>query len=794
MKEQIQKQSIEIMISHTIVALCIKILFGYSLWKSILILYFFGMVIAGSMWLSERYEKPIIWQFIMIVFCGVGANFIFNQGIGEFLFDESELMESCKKISELFFISLLLVTVIGRKELGERIKKRIDCWFPPMWSIAIAIGVILLRDGKQDITIRRLSIVVFALILFVTMSTKNIKRSNQKIQFHVKSRGYLGVMAVLSMVILGISLVLPLAHSLPYTNEVVHLVEELTHWENIETNELRLSRYPDTSNEEVLTVKGEGPLYLRRLAYKTYEKGMWYLSDEINRGWTSISASPDEQTYLAFRQMLYDIASKKIEVPDLAESYQEILAKPIGVDQLLEATVEEKQAPRSYLTVNGIYKLESDNNQERNFGYNGTQEDLFVINDTNSLDKEYKIYYNHYLLGENTRERLAFEEMDFNDYVNFISQVTLGLTHKMDELEEEMSSEQDENAKEKLSQEIEDCKYKINTYEKTLREYSRIKDEYTSVPEELTGLLQGYVKIVTAGCESDYAKCQAICDKLKNCGEYIYQIGASYTDQRNDPVIDFLLYGKAGVCQDFASAMVLLCRSVGISARYVEGYYAKELNADKRYDEQTGYTPEYIVRKKDSHAFVEAYIVGYGWMLFDPTTSNETFMGEGETGEKQGLSKMIERSKSKTRVWGYYVFILVVIVLTFRPIRIRLWGIWISRKPPSEVLGLLIEKSLACLERKGMGKKEGETLSEYTSRLQEKEIEIGIITECYEAYLYGNQRPSLKELREAYSCYLDLNKRKRHKANDKEAEDENVKEARKEVVVGIEEETVEENI
>lgn len=785
MKEQIQKQSIEIMISHTIVAFCIKVLFGYSLWKSILILYFFGMIIASSMWLSEKYERPIIWQFIMIVFCGAGANFILNQGIGEFLFDESELMETCKRVSELFFISLLLVTVIGRKELGESIKKRIDCWFPPMWSIAIAIGFILLRDGKQDITIRSLSIVVFALILFLIMSTKNIKRSNQKIQFHVKSSGYLGVMAALSVVILGISLVLPLAHSLPYTNEVVHLVEKITHWEKIETNELRLSRYPDTSNEEVLTVKGEGPLYLRRLAYKTYEKGMWYLSDEINRGWTSISASPDEQTYLAFRQMLYDIASKEIEVPDLAESYQEILAKPIGVDQLLEATVEEKQAPRSYLTVNGIYKLESDNNQERNFGYNGTQEDLFVINDTNSLDKEYKIYYNHYLLGENTRERLAFTQMNYEEYVDLVAGVNLAITNKIDELEEAMSVEQDEKAKEKLSQEVKDWQYKMNSYEKSLREYSRIKEEYTSVPEKLTGLLQGYAKIATAGCESDYAKCMAICDKLKNSGEYIYKIGASYTDQRNDPIIDFLLYGKAGICQDFASAMVLLCRSVGISARYVEGYYAKELSDDNRYDEQTGYTPEYIVRKKDSHAFVEAYIVGYGWMLFDPTTSNETFMSQEEAGEKQGLSKMIERSKSRikeTKAWGYYVFILLVIVLILRPIRIRLWGIWISRKPPSEVLELLMGKSLAGLERKGMGKKEGETLSEYTSRLQEKEIEIGSITECYEAYLYGNQRPSLKELREAYSCYLDLNKRKRHKINEKEAE--------KETMI----ETVEENI
>ena len=60
--------------------------------------------------------------------------------------------------------------------------------------------------------------------------------------------------------------------------------------------------------------------------------------------------------------------------------------------------------------------------------------------------------------------------------------------------------------------------------------------------------------------------------------------------------------------------MALLCRSIGIPARYVTGYLVTEKNSE---------TGRYIVREKDAHAFVEVYIAGYGWMTFDPTPEVE---------------------------------------------------------------------------------------------------------------------------------------------------------------------------
>jgi transglutaminase-like putative cysteine protease len=62
---------------------------------------------------------------------------------------------------------------------------------------------------------------------------------------------------------------------------------------------------------------------------------------------------------------------------------------------------------------------------------------------------------------------------------------------------------------------------------------------------------------------------------------------------------------RQGVCQDFAHLMLGICRTHGIPARYVSGYF---FNPDR--------TPGEI---EASHAWVEVYLPGYGWKGFDPT-------------------------------------------------------------------------------------------------------------------------------------------------------------------------------
>ncbi|HET9225868.1 MAG TPA: transglutaminaseTgpA domain-containing protein [Thermoanaerobaculia bacterium] len=77
-----------------------------------------------------------------------------------------------------------------------------------------------------------------------------------------------------------------------------------------------------------------------------------------------------------------------------------------------------------------------------------------------------------------------------------------------------------------------------------------------------------------------------------------------------NPIEDFLFRYKSGQCEYFASSMVLLLRSQGIPARLVTGFLGGEYNPFEGY---------YVVRHSNAHAWVEAYIEGQGWQIFDPT-------------------------------------------------------------------------------------------------------------------------------------------------------------------------------
>ncbi len=65
---------------------------------------------------------------------------------------------------------------------------------------------------------------------------------------------------------------------------------------------------------------------------------------------------------------------------------------------------------------------------------------------------------------------------------------------------------------------------------------------------------------------------------------------------------------KRGVCQDFAHVMIALCRVVGIPARYVSGYFYVEKAVSGSADDNSA-----------SHAWVECFLPGTGWVGYDPT-------------------------------------------------------------------------------------------------------------------------------------------------------------------------------
>ena len=106
---------------------------------------------------------------------------------------------------------------------------------------------------------------------------------------------------------------------------------------------------------------------------------------------------------------------------------------------------------------------------------------------------------------------------------------------------------------------------------------------------------------------SRYDMVVAVERHLKQNYEYSLDLGTALT---TNPVEDFLFVRKTGYCDHYATAMVVLLRTLGIPSRLATGFAQGEWN------DVGGY---YTVRQRDAHAWVEVYFPNSGWVTFDPT-------------------------------------------------------------------------------------------------------------------------------------------------------------------------------
>jgi hypothetical protein len=90
---------------------------------------------------------------------------------------------------------------------------------------------------------------------------------------------------------------------------------------------------------------------------------------------------------------------------------------------------------------------------------------------------------------------------------------------------------------------------------------------------------------------------------------YRYSLEAD-TTTLSHPLEEFLFTRKTGYCEHYATAMVVMLRTVGIPARLVTGFLATEWNE---------YGSYFTVRQRDAHAWVEVYFPHSGWITMDPT-------------------------------------------------------------------------------------------------------------------------------------------------------------------------------
>ncbi|PRY17525.1 DUF3488 and transglutaminase-like domain-containing protein [Kineococcus rhizosphaerae] len=139
-----------------------------------------------------------------------------------------------------------------------------------------------------------------------------------------------------------------------------------------------------------------------------------------------------------------------------------------------------------------------------------------------------------------------------------------------------------------------------------------IQKRYTALPDSLPQVVRDTARQVTDGSTDHYEQAAALQRYFRSTGGFTYSTTAP-NDGGSDAVASFL-NEKTGFCVQFASAMAVMARSLGIPARVAIGFLPGEEVTDK----------SWRISAQDAHAWPELYFDGVGWVRFEPTPATRT--------------------------------------------------------------------------------------------------------------------------------------------------------------------------
>ena len=143
-----------------------------------------------------------------------------------------------------------------------------------------------------------------------------------------------------------------------------------------------------------------------------------------------------------------------------------------------------------------------------------------------------------------------------------------------------------------------------------------VAERYLQLPETVPFAVRDLAAKITTAYDNPYDKAEAIELVLRT---YPYNQAIAAPPPGADAVDYFLNDIKEGYCDYYASAMVVMLRSVGIPARFAVGYTPGKEVEQKAVDEDG--LIQVRVLENNAHAWPEVFFPSYGWVQFEPTAS-----------------------------------------------------------------------------------------------------------------------------------------------------------------------------
>ncbi|TDD80059.1 transglutaminase [Actinomadura darangshiensis] len=143
-----------------------------------------------------------------------------------------------------------------------------------------------------------------------------------------------------------------------------------------------------------------------------------------------------------------------------------------------------------------------------------------------------------------------------------------------------------------------------------------IVSHYTAVPKNVPQQIWKLASDVTSGSATALSQAVRLQQWFTVNGGFTYDLSAP-APQHGSDLVDFLLHSKRGYCEQYAAAMALMARILGIPSRVAMGYTPGS-------EVKPG---EWVVHSRDAHAWPELYFEGSGWVRFEPTPAGAAGQG-----------------------------------------------------------------------------------------------------------------------------------------------------------------------
>ena len=277
---------------------------------------------------------------------------------------------------------------------------------------------------------------------------------------------------------------------------------------------------------------------------------------------------------------------------------------------------------------------------------------------------------------------------------------------------------------------------------------------------------------MTDAVPTAYEKARAIETYFKLNGFTYSTTGVAVPNEEQDYVDQFLFETKVGYCDNYSTSMVVLLRSLGIPARWVKGFVTGDAIDSETYE----------ITNNEAHSWVEVYLVGIGWVPFEPTIGftgtldvsydletqadvlDEALQPDTPQAPEQEASQdddvkneASKQTTSFTAVWNVLKWIGLAIIVLAAMIgavlykRRRRWlpAYYVKQAHKQPQNWATFEKNykklLKQFEANGYVRGRHETLAVYAKRIDEalQSTEMRTLTSAYECYLYGNSNEAV---------------------------------------------------